>query len=287
MAKLYFLFLILLLSFYSCETFNPEEPKPGFINIDEINVDAGFKQGTDSVDISTCWIYIDDNLVGAYELPVELPILEEGVHDLKIRPGIIVNGIGGTRSVNPFIEDFTTEVDFYADSVYTFNPTLNYVEEANFVWNDKGEEAFEDGGISIDSLAGSFLRISKTTDEVYEGMYSGLIKLDTNQTKYLGASTTEFDIPSNPTTILEIHIKNPVSELKIGTYDNYNSSSVVKTEFLVVNPSDNWRKIFVNLSPHIANISSARHFKVYFEANLPSDIDTANIYIDNIKLLQF
>lgn len=287
----YILILIgFVFSLSSCEKLNPDEDIPAYIKVNNITVDAGHNQGTDSVDITTVWIYSDDNLVGAYELPIKAPILEKGNHFLKIRPGIIINGIAGTRSVNPFILDFEKEINIESDSVYEFKPILEYHPQTQFVWNDVGQEGFEDSqgtGISIDSVGGSKTKIKKSSLDVFEGSYSGLISLDENQNIYLGASTKEFDIPGNTMVILEIHVKNTELPLKIGTYANFGNGSVVKSEFLTVNPGSDWKKLFVNLSPQITNIQNADNFKVYFEAETSDEIKQGDIFIDNIKLMHF
>jgi hypothetical protein len=66
-----------LLIVSSCELINPVEEIPSFIQIDsfvmEDNVLAD--EGSLSHDIRDAWVFIDDEMIGIYELPARIPIL--------------------------------------------------------------------------------------------------------------------------------------------------------------------------------------------------------------------
>ena len=96
MKHLTCLFLLILLSCEKVDT----NTIPGFIKINDISLNSNI-----STNITDAWVYIDDNLQGVYELPTNFPILEEGIHKLRIKAGIKDNGIGGTRIPYPFYSD--------------------------------------------------------------------------------------------------------------------------------------------------------------------------------------
>src|SRR3954471_3898254 len=101
MKKIYFYLTAFtgacLLAFSGC---NKEEPIPVYVHIEKISLVAnpdGFvnsvtgDEGSLSSKISDAWVYVDEQLVGCFELPVTFPVLAEGTHTVKIRAGIKVN----------------------------------------------------------------------------------------------------------------------------------------------------------------------------------------------------
>jgi len=50
---------------------NPAEPIPSYIHIDKIDLTTDYSsQGTSSNKITDAWIYVDNELIGAFEMPV-------------------------------------------------------------------------------------------------------------------------------------------------------------------------------------------------------------------------
>jgi hypothetical protein len=56
---------------------------------------------------------------------------------------------------------------------------------------------------------------------------------------------------------------------------------------LVINKSEAWNKIYINLTPTISMNYDASQFRVFFSARKEAGGAEADIYIDNIKLLHF
>lgn len=273
----------IILSIGACEIKNPDEDIPAFIEINRFDFTAGPSQGTDSADIIDSWIYIDDNPVGAFEMPFIIPVLESGKHSVKIRPGIKLNGIAATRAINQFYTSYNQIIDFEAGKTITISPKCKYVDGLKFPWNSRGEEDFEEGGISIDSASGSSVRIKKTSSEVYEGTYSGHIELDVGHKTYFGQSK-EFDLPkAGKPVVLEIHVKNPEVVLRLGLYIII-PGRVISAQHMGINVSDNWRKFYVNYTQLVSSYPNAIGYRVTFSADLGSKTN-ADIYLDNIKLI--
>ncbi len=286
--KFTLLILFFTLIFSSCEVINPDEDIPSFIQINEIKVDAHSGQGTDSADIQDAWIYIDDKLVGAFQMPAHIPILHQGTQNIEIRSGVILNGIASTRTINPFYEYQTKVVDLVPDSTITISLTTTYNPLVQFVWNSLGQEGFEEGGISIDSVAGSKVKMVKTSTEVYEGGYSGHIHLDKDHNIYIGQSTNKFELPKGgKPVVMEINCKNTSNHFVIGMFVEAVDGKVTIVNHLIVNPGPNWKKLYVNFTELVSNYPQARNFRVFFTSELESSNTTADIYLDNIKLMHF
>ncbi len=118
----------------ACELYNPTEPIPAYIHIDKIGLttSADGSQGSNSSKITDAWVYIDERLIGCFELPVTFPVLYEGSHQLKIRAGIKVNGIAATRAPYPFYEAYTQSVDLQKGTKITVSPTVKYRTNMTF-----------------------------------------------------------------------------------------------------------------------------------------------------------
>ncbi|MCK5847359.1 MAG: hypothetical protein KAG84_07965 [Bacteroidales bacterium] len=286
MKYIYLLLLPFILIFQSCEIINPDEDMPSFIKIDTITFSSEFDEGTDLVEIADAWVYVNGDLIGAYEMPFEIPVLKSGATTVRISPGIILNGISGTRTINPFYTSYNQNLTLTIGETTTIKPSCEYQDGLIFPWNNRGEEDFEDGGISIDSIGNSSVKIVKSTDDILEGLYSGLVKLDAGHKTFYGQSTNAFVLPNNGSgVVMEMHIKNDVPVM-IGMFAYMPGGTIVSNDHLGINPGSDWKKIYVNFTELVANYPTANEYRVFFKANL-GDNEEALIYLDNIKILHF
>lgn len=267
----------------SCEMFNPAEQIPSYIHIDKIDLTTTSEQGSNSSKITDAWVYVDDQLVGAFELPATIPVLFNGNHTVVIKPGIKVDGIAATRAVYPFYKPYSVSINLMPDSVTTINPTLTYNSYTVFEW----KEAFEDGGISIAKTLFSDTTISKTseTSEVFEGSYSGVVHLDAAHDFFQGLSLGSFILPTGDSPVfLEMNYRSDAL-IKVGLYAN-SFSQVQKLDILYINKSATWNKIYINLNSAINRATNdPDDFQVYFEIQKDADAATSETLIDNIKLV--
>lgn len=287
-SKRTILIIFTLVFLAGCKKFTEDAGIPSYIHIDEIKLNAGLGEGTDSSQIADAWIYFNDELHGAYELPADIPLLSSGNQTIKIRPGVILNGISATRSIYPFFESIEKQITLIPDSIVHLNLETKYKPEAEFPWNSVGQEDFEQGGVSIDSINGSQTTLQKTTTEVYEGSFSGWIHLDQSNDYFIGATTTDYDMPSDLSAlILEMNIKNPNNTVSVGIFFNSSGGTVFKEEYLFINPKDEWKKLYVNFTSLLSDYSTAKSFKIFISSSLEPGNTDADIYLDNLKLIHF
>ena len=286
MRYFYFLFLILIL-FPSCEVINPDEDVPSNINISSFDFKADVGQGSSLAQITDSWVYVSGNLVGTFEMPTVIPVLTSGIQTVEIRPGVLLNGIAGTRTINPFFTTYKIEHNFEVGKTEVIKPKSSYVDGAIFPWNSRGEEDFEEGGISIDSVPGSSTKIVKSSEDVFEGLFSGKIFLDTQHKNYKGQSKKVFDLPkSGAYVVMEINVKNTTAPFNIGMYVNLNTGQVKEVPHITINPTADWKKLYINFTELVSYYSNAVGYRVYFKTDL-GDNNTSTIYLDNIKIMHF
>jgi len=280
--------LLISQSFSACNKFEGEQTIPAYLRIDTITLSTDyFTQGSNTHQITDAWVYVNDQLVGAFELPATFPVLANGKQKLEIRPGIKLNGIAATRVPYPFYKPYIVqEFNFIEDSVQKINPSTSYYSTSAFAW----KEDFEQVSISIESTPQSDTSIFKTqpinNPEALlsdYSKYSGIITLDEKNKAFKLSSFNAFVLPGQGSPVLlemDYKCERPFG---VGLFASLNGS-IVDIPLVVVNKSDTWKKIYINIGPNVSAYTSALNFKIYFESSLGDD-NLAKYYFDNIKLI--
>jgi hypothetical protein len=285
------LFIILITS--SCELYNPTEPIPSYIHIQKIGLTIidttttpGTGQGSKSSKISDAWVYIDDQLIGCFELPVTFPVLYEGKHKVKIRAGIKVDGIATNRSPYPFYNSVDQDVDLQKGIITTLSPTVTYTSTAKFTFLTD----FESIGVTIDTTPGrsdSTFQIlySATPDpNIFEGTHSAIAFVDAIRTRFECETVTPFILPKGGAPVfLEFNYKcNYEFTVSIYAYGTATSSQFAVLHF---NPSENWNKTYVYLTPVVSGASTALNYKIAWGMINNTGVPSAYLSLDNIKVI--
>jgi len=291
------LFLVsrLLLSISSCDIINPEEPIPAFLFIPEftLNTDQA-TEGTNSQKITEVHIFVANEFLGIFTLPATIPVLEEGLHAVQIFPAIRSNGLGDITDIYPFYIPYQAELEFIPAIIDTIFPVTEYQETAKFLFEP--QENFEDGTLVFDEdLDGNpETTIELTNQVVFEGTGSGLIQLEQDDTQIELGSVFINELPNINaiTTYLELDYMNEVSFF-VGVI-GFDSQG--RTIFSLidkgVNPKDDWNKIYFDFTDEMIQLLELENqlagYRFVIVADLfPGDPEQANIYLDNIKLVQF
>ncbi len=279
------LFLTSLLILSGCRKFEGDQTIPAYLHIDSISVNADyFVYGSSTHKITDAWVYVNDQLIGAFELPATLPVLASGINKLEIRPGIKLNGISATRVPYPFYKPFIhEEFRFVEDSISRVNPVMTYYDNTVMPL----VEDFDKASISFEKTNRSDTTMFKTTENALYSEYSansGLVHLKDDVKGFELATADLYQLPRQGQPVfLEIDYKcdNPFG---VGLFvDDF--STITVAQLVVVNSSEKWNKIYINLSPNISLYGSNARFKVFFEGRLNEDDTEARFYFDNIKLV--
>jgi hypothetical protein len=276
-----------------CDKFEGDQTVPAYLRIDSLGfVTNNDIQGTDNQKIIDAWVYVDDDLIGGFELPATIPILVEGNHKLEIRPGIMLNGISDTRAPNPCFKPIIYDnFNFVADSIVVAYATTTYYSNAEFVWM----EGFEDASLAIRKSPNSDTGIVRTQPAGAPGAFldafsqhSGISYLDVER-NYVQLVSDDgngsgFVFDRGDFIFLELNYRNEVP-IVVGAYIKLMDNTVQERSFLIISPSENWNKIYVNFTPMVNETIDAVHYTIYFEAQMPTLSETASISLDNIKLV--
>ncbi len=256
---------------------------PVYISIDSITLTTNYaNEGSASSNITDAWVFVNDDLVGVYELPATFPVLKEGNVEVKVYGGIKDNGISASRARYALYDPHVEQVNLVKGETIKITPSISYNPDVKFSWL----EDFENASLSFLYTSGSDTTINKQSTTVKEGNYSGLIYLEDHMDFFEATSIAYSNLPRSGVPVyFEMDFKTN-EPLLVGIYHNQDAFAIV-----TLNTTDEWKKIYINLTEMISSRQSASDVKVFF-GMLDSSSDpflTSNpqIYIDNLKLVHY
>ncbi len=285
-------FLILFATTFiaACNLINPDEDPPGYIQVEPFNFDPSPTLGefgpSSSTKIKDVWIYVDDEFLGAYELPAKFPVLKTGARRLLLSPGIALNGINTTRSPYPFYSASVHNVVIPELGTVTVTPTTSYYETADCPFS----EFFEGSGFALSATAASdttMIQLQGGDPNIFEGSGCGVVYLDNNNTKFEISSTSEYGLPAyNSAVFLELDYKINQS-MQVGLFVLKPNIATEQIPLITLNPTSGWNKIYIQMGYVVSSYNSDTRFKIYFGAVKSPDVANPTFYLDNIKVAHF
>lgn len=233
------------------------------------------------------WVYIDDALVGVFELPCKVPVVKQGKHRVTIFPTVRNNGIAQTKKIYPFAEEYIHEFDFDKGKSIVINPVTRYKQNTvfNFV------EDFEAASMKImnDPTSKTSLQQVAHTDAGRTG-HCGLISLTTVDSIWTGNTHADLVLPKTGSEVyLEIDFKNTNRMLTgVLAIDQNNQTKIHPYVYLAAQTTfPVWKKAYIDLREIVSYSTDAAFFEIYFQAIIPSSLSSSYVYIDNVKVIHF
>lgn len=281
-AKLLAFLLLFFLFFSSCEIINPDEDIPSYVRVENILlVTDSATQGSASHRITDVWLYVDNEPLGVYEMPVSIPVLAEGPHVLSIRGGVIVNGIASTRVYYPFYTFYNDTVILTRGAITMVSPIVNYYTGTVFAL----EESFIGPGYDIIATAASDTNYyTVNNNNSFEGT-SGAAYLDASHFVFECESDDSLLLPLNSPVYMELNYKSN-TDFSVGLHA-VTSQQTYNIHLLFIRATSEWKKIYINLSEGMAVYPAALGFKPYIRMERNSAVGDAQLYFDNIKVVHF
>ena len=302
--------LFFTMAFVSCNKFGSQEV-PSYIHIDSITVNCDYAvNGASSSNITDAWVYVDDQIVGCFELPATFPVLERGKKKVTIMGGISVNGIGASRAPYPFYQQcIMRDVNLVEDSIVTLNPVLDYYP-VNEVFKYAWMEDFESANtlVKLPESDTGVIRVSRSEggwqgDPVHS-WYSAMINLPPDSLDFFVANSEELTFHS------DLKGKECILEMDYCCCDTflvgfvyYKNYHLYQYPMLKVLPTDKthvrpekWKKIYIPLGYRMSTFEDADYVKVFFTSDLSKDASEQGYvykplneeryyFFDNLKLL--
>lgn len=278
-----YIFLLLAgLLFTTCSKDKFEAQVPSYVSIDAITLTTNYlTEGSASSNITDAWVFVNDDLVGVFELPTTFPIIQDGNVEIKVFAGIKNNGISDTRARYLMYDPYIAQVNLVKGETIKLNPEVSYNSDVKFKWM----EDFENASLSFLYTTGSDTTVFKQSTIVKEGNNSGKVFLESTMDFFEATSIGYSDIPTSGLPVyleLDFITNEPVL---IGIYHDSNQYALVN-----LNVTDDWRKIYIDLSS-IVTAQPSSEIKIYMgimdtDSN-PFITSNPEIYLDNIKLIHY
>jgi hypothetical protein len=276
------------LLFSACNLINPASPVPSYLRIEKITLTTDpATQGSRNNAITDAWVFVDEQVIGVFQMPVNVPILFSGIHTITIKPGVILNGIAATRIDYPFYTSYVQTVNLvpgHIDTIQSASVTYNNCTFALL-------EDFDQAGLKLTHspyYTDSIHIISDPAIGLLEGK-CGAALLNAGDPSFWFTCIDSFPMPIGSIRYMEINYKGNYP-FAVGLQSFVNGIAINNGDDIVIlKPSSTWQKIYVDLNILNAQdplVASATYFKVYMQSVLDLTVQpSAAIYFDNIKVI--
>lgn len=262
-----------------CHCSKKEASAPTFIKIDAIQLKVkNGNQGSASAKISDAWIYIDDQLLGAFELPCEIPVSNKGDVKISVAAGIKNTGQASIRERYPFYSWYDTIVNL-SQSSCAISPVVSYADFTQFLF--VGD--FESNNLYFfkENDSDTNLYIS---NNAFEGLACGELSVDSDRKKGKIKTALNFNIPNaGKRVFIELNYACNAPVIA-GVVLNPGSSSDHIPIITLSSTKMEWNKIYIDLTNTLAQSNSSGKFEFYFEIQQISGEEN-KVQFDNIKLV--
>ncbi len=276
--------ILVLLLFTGCEVFDKEEKIPSYLQIDRLNY-----PGTTPSGFSCVFVYVNYQIIGVFEVPALIPVLEQGDCRITVRAGIDINDYPYEREIYRLINPFEVRQTLVPGQITTITPQFTTHENVETVW----EENFDNSAITIlptDTLTPR-IRIVREPRPGNSGSIGQIIITPSDTLKkifdYSAIDSMQIYFEAVPGFYELSYRSNIPFELRLKTYNI--ATSLIQDVFLMwVRPSPtDWRRIYINFASVVREFGVGTFYKPYFRVQKLESfnaVDTINLSIDDIRI---
>jgi len=279
------LLIIITITLIGCQK-ELEAEKACFISIEKFKYSSNneenipFSQEYQSIRINDCWVTFNGIFLGAFEMPSTIPVLFDGEINAIISPGIKVNGTASNRVIYPFYKEYevSTEINFEENTI--LNPTTEYKENVNFQLLEEGN--FEIGNM-LEKTENSDTIPFIQNEEVFQGQKSCAIHVD-SENPFFQIKNIEPMFFENyfESIFIELDFKSSIP-FSVGIITNEDLDN--RQEHMIIFASNEWKKMYLDISPLIGPEGAVSSYQIYFEGALPENTESGFVLLDNIKIV--
>ncbi len=265
----------------ACGLFYPEDPPPAYLQMDQVAFTG--EAALSDHNISDAWVFVENKFVGLYELPARFPVLASGPVQIEIQPGVFPDGQRGQRQTYPFFVPFRANVVLREGETFTLNATTNYLPNVQTPLN----ETFELENLALDSSAFSdwpLRRVDTLGPPTGGAGFVGVMVAPAvdSVTILEVVSRESYPLPAQRPVFLEFQYRASV-RFEVGLFVRIGAQRADLSE-LVLFPTDEWRKVYVNLVTEINAAPANSTFQVFFRS-LAEGQRTDYLALDNVRLV--
>ncbi len=276
------------LLFTSCIKNNPD---PAWISVGEWTLldNPSVDEGELTANFTDAWVYVDEKLIGVFEVPFKIPIIKSGSSTIKLYPTVLNNGISATKAQYPFVEPYIITADLESNQTIEIQPVTQYYSNCQFTILD-----FEDANSGFEDSPSSLANLVITNDpaiiQPFNGIGFGRVSLTSSLYTWISSTTPEMVLPKSGADVyMEVDFHN-TADVVTGVLA-ISGTEVTQNPNVQLNKQDpsevKWKKIYIELKTIVSGSSAADAFRQSFQATLPDDVTSAQINLDNIKIIHF
>jgi hypothetical protein len=279
---LLYLFSFCVTLFYvSCNKQKLKSPQASFLVVADPQLITSSNQGANSHKITDMWLYVNDNFQGIFPIGGVMPVVATGNAEIVLYAGIKNNGIAATRLPYTFYQQVKFNQPVEAGQTYTYTPVFEYLSNANFRY----VEGFEGTtpGLSFIGVGNTTYSLVTDPNKVYGGTgHSLFMTMDNaNPIGEIQSASSITGLPAGGASVyLELNYKNN-QPFQVGII----GGGTDQRQIITINPSDDWNKIYVQLTTGISTSPSYTNYKLYIKAT--KTVSDPEIYLDNFKVISF
>lgn len=284
MKHKYLLLLIFSLVLLSCDSDDLKAPVPAYLTIEDIEVKSQEGDSLQSDNITDAKVFINGQSLGIFDLPATIPIQKTGPVNLKVRAGILKNGISNDKKDYPFYTTYEENILFEKEKEVYRKPKVEYHPTVNFDYPWSGED-FEGSGINFSYHPSSDVDFTRETNpnEVFEGVVSGAATLNANEDFFEAWIYRLVDVPRLQDGIyLEFNYKS-THEFIVSIYTNNESTQLPIVHF---RPRTDWTKVYVDVGSIFSLLFTANNYTIAIGYTKEVG-ETGKLLVDNVKLVHF
>jgi len=273
--------LILLFALCSCSFFDTLERKPMFLIANEVSLTTESEEGANTHKIRDLSVYVDGFNIGVFNLPADIPVLDD---DDNIRidavAGIRNNGNAALPIEYPFYSIESIDVNYEEEKLIPFNINFGYKDGVQFKFVEGFESSVHGFNGDLDNNPNTNV---ETVTDARSGSFAGKITNNAAEPDYEFSTNFVYPIDDifDTQVFLELDYKNEIP-FQIGVL-GFNGQIGRRDYKIVLVESEDWNKIYIDLTNEIAN-AQIQEFQIIMR-NANEDGQYGSVWLDNVKLV--
>ena len=272
-----------LLAVGGCDIINPDEQVPAYLRVAPFAYSAGVPGSPATANATAAFVYANNLLLGVFELPAKIPVLQQGEIRLRFVPAIYPDGQRGTRVTYPYYTPYSLTAVLEPAATVRIAPTTGFdaarVELPSLVQDDFTVDDALSRAFTVGSVAG--YRQEAAVDDTFRLGVGRVRGIEGKTDVFLLQSIWQGLLPNRGAVIyLELDYRSTMP-FQVGVKHGNNFATD-----LTVYPSRTWTKLYVNLTQEVSSVDNAStEFRVFIQG-FPTGAANDFFAFDNVRLIR-
>lgn len=267
-----------MFSSWSCNLINPEETIPTYVRIDSFHFTPIPNTGTISQNITSAWVYFNNQTVGTFDLPAVIPIIAKEPGTLTVMPGVDYSGLQSVQVIYPYFTFDTFSFNPQPGQELHFIPNTHYIADTQL---NILQEDFEFGN-SFVIYTGDTLRAVTDPSKVFEGNRSGEVRLDTlDYAEHI--LNVAFTVAGTEAFVEMNYNASANIRMEVGLQTINQTGQLFINYLFGLKPKEGWQKVYIGLQEFLA-VYTNKQYRLVIKT-IADDPAGGTLLLDNIKII--